>query len=147
MQNTKGAFLFHTKKEAFLLGEIRYPKWLLKRGCLIWAYLAMVVWLRVLSQYQTRLPKLSRFSSGACIFCVRTSTACSELASTRDFVENRPRSGIIIYVTDYRKRVYIHSWTVCLYMYEFVIWCYIRLYNLCNYICICCMLDYAALVC
>ena len=54
----------------------------------------MVVWERLLSQGQVwPVPLGSQFSSAGCCTCVRTSTACSALASTRDLVENRPRSG------------------------------------------------------
>lgn len=60
-----------------------------------WAYLAMVVCERLLSQGHVWVAPLgSQFSSAGCWTWVLTSTAWSELASTRDLVENRPRSGI-----------------------------------------------------
>lgn len=60
-----------------------------------WAYLAMVVCERLLSQgHVCAEPLGSQFSSAGCWTWVLTSTACSALASTRDLVENRPRSHI-----------------------------------------------------
>ena len=58
-----------------------------------WAYLAMVVWPRPLSHLHIFLvPGWSQFSSAGCDSCVHTSTRCSGFASTRVFVENRPKS-------------------------------------------------------
>lgn len=60
-----------------------------------WAYLAMMVCERLLSQGHVWLaPLASQFSSAGCLTWVLTSTAWSELASTRDLVENRPRSAM-----------------------------------------------------
>lgn len=59
-----------------------------------WAYLAMVVWERALSQRHIFfVPVGSQFSSAGCESWVQTSTRCSGLASTNVFVENRPRSA------------------------------------------------------
>lgn len=58
-----------------------------------WAYLAIVVCDLLLSQGQVwPVPLGSQFSSAGCWTWVRTSTACSPFASTKDFVENSPRS-------------------------------------------------------
>lgn len=58
-----------------------------------WAYLAMVVRDRLLSHRHCFLVLVaSQFSSAGWHSCVRTSTRCSGLASTRVLVENRPKS-------------------------------------------------------
>lgn len=58
-----------------------------------WAYLAMVVWDLLLSQgHVWEDPVRFQFSSAGCCTWVLTSTVCSALASTRDLVENSPRS-------------------------------------------------------
>lgn len=91
------------------------------RGCLTsrlswkveawyWAYLAMVVCERLLSQGHVWVEPLgSQFSSAGCWTWVLTSTAWSELASTRDLVENRPRSCIWKRTQrQWHKTLYIH---------------------------------------
>lgn len=64
-----------------------------KEAAWYWAYLAMVVCDLLLSQGHTCcVPARSQFSSDGCCTCVRTSTVCSPLASTKVLVLNRPRS-------------------------------------------------------
>lgn len=65
-----------------------------KEAAWYWAYLAMVVWARALSQRHIfLLPVASQFSSAGWESWVHTSTRCSGLASTNVFVENSPKSA------------------------------------------------------
>lgn len=67
----------------------------LKLEAWYWAYLAIVVCERWEMQAHTFLPVWgSQFSSEGCWICVRTSTLWSGLASTKVFVENKPKSSL-----------------------------------------------------